>query len=347
MKYFLFFLISFHLLFLLPLLPSLQVSAFLPLVCLTSFRHLVRGYVIMSLSKGGCSSCHEDLPLDGNVVICCDCDSSYHLGSCSGIPKSAFKSKSESQKKNWQCSTCKTVKLGGNFGGRQAHDLDIARILGEIDRKLSCLTALKDTVGNIEKSIQLLSDKYDDVLDRVKEQDREIKSLKQRVAAFEKQEDETAKLKQAVNDLEWHSRKSNLEIHGVPQSDKEDLLSKVNEVATKLGVEQLTDTDVAAVHRLPARPDKPPGIIIRFTRQSVRDNWFGKKRNLKPAETTAHIQENMTRQSKALLWSAKQWAREHNFKYVWHRNGAIFVRKTDGERALLVKSENELQFLVR
>lgn len=41
---------------------------------------------------------------------------------------------------------------------------------------------LKETVGNIEHSRHLLSDKYEEVLDKGKEQDREMRELKKHVA---------------------------------------------------------------------------------------------------------------------------------------------------------------------
>lgn len=193
------------------------------------------------------------------------------------------------------------MKSRSNLACLQGYDLDVVSIVGDINKKLDSLMTLKDTVGNIEQSMQLLSDKYAEVLDHLKEQSKEFMDLKKRVEAVERTEDEITKLRQEFNDLEWHSQECNLEIHGIPQSYNEDL-SKVNETAAKLGTERLTDMGVAAVHRLPARPNKPPGIIICSTRQSVKEHWLSKKRNLKHLETAVHILENMTKQSKA-LWN--------------------------------------------
>lgn len=201
---------------------------------------------------------------------------------------------------------------------------------------------VKETVSSIEHSMQLLSNKYDELLEKTREQDREVKDLKKRVAAVERQDDETSKLKQAVNDLEWRSRRCNLEIHGMPLSQNEDLLKKVNDVATKLGVSQLSETDVAALHRLQAKSDKIPGVIVRFARQSTRDKWFNNKGNLDRSQSTVYILENMTRQSKALFWASKEWARENHFKYVWYKNGKVYVRKVEGERVFVIKSEADL-----
>lgn len=77
-----------------------------------------------------------------------------------------------------------------------------------------------------------------------------------------------------LDDLEWRNRKLNLEIHGVPQTEGENLLSKLNALAGESGLPQLSEHDITAIHRLPAKRDKVPGIICRFARQSMRDKWW-------------------------------------------------------------------------
>lgn len=57
---------------------------------------------------------------------------------------------------------------------------------------------------------------------------------------------------QDINDLEWQSRKLNLKFYGIPVSENEDILSKVNAVGSKIIVTELSITDVVSMHRLPA-----------------------------------------------------------------------------------------------
>lgn len=80
-----------------------------------------------------------------------------------------------------------------------------------------------------------------------------------------------------------------------------------------------------------------PGVIVKFTRQSVRDQWLENKRKLKRNEKTFYLQENMTRHNRALLYAAKIWAREKNYHFVWHKNGSILARKRDGNRVVVIK----------
>lgn len=116
-----------------------------------------------------------------------------------------------------------------------------------------------------------------------------------------------------------------MEFHGVPKTEGENLLSKVNELARVLDVPELTIHEVAAVHRLPSRPEKIPGIVVRFTSQATRDVWLDKKAKLRTTGTNIYINENLTKFNRELLVKMKEWARQKGFSYVWHRNGKLFA----------------------
>ncbi|KAH7981757.1 hypothetical protein HPB52_001059 [Rhipicephalus sanguineus] len=113
-----------------------------------------------------------------------------------------------------------------------------------------------------------------------------------------------AEMQAEIDDLEWRSRRLNLEFHGIPKTEPEDLLSKINEIAAQLHLDTL---DVAAVHRLPSRPDRIPAVIVRFTRQEVRDKWLAGRRALRIANSNVYVSENMTKRSRDLLSKCKEW----------------------------------------
>lgn len=140
------------------------------------------------------------------------------------------------------------------------------------------LLELKTTVQNIEVSVQVMSDKYDAILADTTRHEADIKGIKKKVQALEtKVYSEVDFLKEQLNDLEWRNRKLNLEFHGIEPAENENLIEKVNKVATLLNVAPLSCNDVAAIHRLKAKPGKTPGIIVRFSRNDVRDEWFAKR----------------------------------------------------------------------
>lgn len=293
-----------------------------------------------------CLKCLEPLSDDVADVICTECKFSYHFGTCSGIAESTFKSKGEKFQRSWRCETCSTSKTRSGQGAKTKKDteIDVVAMLTCMNKKLNSLLSMKETVDSIEVSVQSMSDKYDELLEHVNQQDKDIKNLKKRVQKIENTETEgqLVGLKQDLNQLEWCSRKQNLEVHGVRQAENEDLLSLVNQVAVKLDVPLLTPSEIVSMHRLPSKPDKVPGIIVRFAQQQTRDHWLDQRRNLKRPEDREYLLENMTRQDKALLWSTKEWARENNYQFVWHRNGNIFIRRKAGDRATPVRGEHDL-----
>lgn len=298
-----------------------------------------------------CLSCKEEIFEDDSRMVCLECEYPYHLGACSGISAKSFKARTEASKKTWRCQTCKTAKQRGSQSGNQGKEAvpDIAVMLASITKKLDALLPLRETVNGIEQSIQLLSEKYDKVQEKMNQHEGDLKDLKKRVRNIEQNgaNENLNRLKQEVHELEWRSRRQNLEIHGIPASINESLIEKVNEVAKKLELSELTAHDVVAVHRLATKPDKIPGIIVRFTNQATRDVWLERRTRLKRGRDDAYLLENMTRQDRSLLWNTREWAREKKFQYTWYRNGRIFTRKADGEQAHVVRDVADLSRIAR
>lgn len=293
-----------------------------------------------------CIGCHGEAETD--YMTCTECGHNYHLGTCSGVSESTFRSKGEQYHRTWKCQTCRVLKARGSDASKQKPDADFALLLATMSRKLDALPALKETVDGIENSIQLMSAKYDEVLRRMENQECEIRNLKKRVETIEEQNnaDTIKQLKLEVEELERRSRHQNLEFHGIPKTENEDLLSRVNElVSSKLGVPELVRAEVGAIHRLPSRPDKIPGVIVRFASQQTRDTWLDRRNRLRG--TDLYIAENITKQTRALLATTKDWAKQNRYAYAWYKNGKIFLRKRDGDRAFLIRTADDLTTLSR
>lgn len=119
------------------------------------------------------------------------------------------------------------------------------------------------------------------------------------------------------------------------KSDNEDVFKKVKEVAFKLQLSPLTHEVVIAVHRLPAKPDKVPRIIICLARQTTKDQW------LLGTKPDVFVMENIPKQNRAFLRVTKGV----RFCYVGCRNGSILVRRQNGDRAIVVRNEADLLYL--
>ncbi|KAH8036941.1 hypothetical protein HPB51_007540 [Rhipicephalus microplus] len=131
----------------------------------------------------------------------------------------------------------------------------------------------QDVVEGIEDSLQFWSEQYDDLLRRVEQNEHHIKELRRRTEKLETQNSNVSEMEAEINNPEWRSRRLNLEFHGIMPTENEDLLNKVNALAPDVELPPLQDDAVAAIHRLPSKKGKIPGIICRFTRQADRDKW--------------------------------------------------------------------------
>ncbi|KAH7985148.1 hypothetical protein HPB49_026581 [Dermacentor silvarum] len=216
----------------------------------------------MSSDKGDvCFTSNEGLPVTG-FVKCTECNHAYHTGKCSGVTEAMLKSKKDSLKESWKCATCSTARLRGGSSKKSSQELDVQTALARIITKLESLGPLSEKVDNIESCIVMMSSKYDEILTVIKRQDQDLKQLHKRVEQIETKSNtaDVAELRATVDELERRGRCLNLEIHGLPKTDNEELLSKVKEVAKEISVPELAPSRIGSLHRVPTKKGKEAGV---------------------------------------------------------------------------------------
>lgn len=299
--------------------------------------------------------CDENLAGDGKDIKCTECNFSYHVGDCSGVNESVAKGKKQAFRESWKCQTCKSAKARpkSTLDDRKTREGDMQKQLADIAQKLTLLVPLKEkvdeiasvkeTVEEIEKAMQLLSTKYDVIMEKLSTQDKEMSAVKKRVEKLEESQNgaEVAKLRQDLNTLEQYGRLNNLEVHGVRMTDHENLLEKMNSVAVRLQVKPLSPDDVEAIHRVPSKTGKTPVVLIRFLNRSRRDEWLKNKNKLRNGQedsTQIYLQENLTESNRKNFFEARERAKLKGYRFTWHKNGVTYVRKQEGEKAIRIQS---------
>ncbi|KAH9365021.1 hypothetical protein HPB48_006776 [Haemaphysalis longicornis] len=222
---------------------------------------------------------------------------------------------------------------------------DVRIWMQAINDKLDKLVPLRETVESIDDAIQYLSEQYDEILRKTEQNEHDVKDLKRRLEKVEMRDREVAELQAEVDNLEWRSRRLNLEFHGIEETEDENLLEEINAMAAKHQLPLLAENDVVAIHRLPPKKDKTPVVICRFAKQADRDFWWKNRKKLSSLDTDFFLTENLTKRTRALLFEVKNWAKEANFKYAWHSNGKVLVRKADGEKAIRIANAADLNKL--
>lgn len=142
-------------------------------------------------------------------------------------------------------------------------------------------------------------------------------------------------------------------------------------VSKELDVKDFKLADVEKAHRLPAQKrDKKENeygqgmkktepckqdIIIQFKTREARDMWLTKKKERKnltngkilgtSSKDKVYVNEHLTNSNKRLLWLAKNKARAAEWKFVWFANGKILARKKEGQKAIWIRDEKDVERL--
>lgn len=306
-----------------------------------------------------CSVCNE-LCVDESAIVKClgNCGNACHLNCVS--------QKTRGAKKEWLCDTCKTEKSSSLASSKSATVTSISKefLVNTIDAfKQDMLVEFKkNTAENAElrTSLSFLSDAVDknnalmaNIMSELKKTQEENCKLRQ----------ENLQLRNTVNSLEvrvrnveQHSRRQNIEIDGVPETQGEDVSTILRDVAKSIGLEMKPEKVVAA-HRVPTfNKKRAPPIIVRFATYEARDVWIAAFKNVRPLTankinpnfSSSHkvfINEHLSPENKQLLSKTKEVAKAKQYKYVWSREGKIFVRKVDGEKCKRVDSLCDLEKL--
>lgn len=309
----------------------------------------------MPSNCGICSLlCSDD---DNEQVIKCagSCEKSFH-SRC--IQDDVVGAKTRSFR-DWKCKNCRT-SININSSSTPEATNDLLKALADFKAQIMHeFKSAKDEINTLAQAVQYASDKMDESMTLMKE-------IKSDLAAVKKENEnlrsmnttlsnEVNILKDKVRSLEQYSRKNNVEINGIPETPRENVFNLVKDVGTALGLD-IQDSDISTAHRVPSfKKDRPPPLIVQFSRRITRDTLLSKFRDKKsmtaqeinPALTfqRVYINEHLTPENKLFLKTLKEKCKEASYDYAWCRDGKFFVRKCQGERVHRVTSCEDLNKL--
>ena len=106
--------------------------------------------------------------------------------------------------------------------------------------------------------------------------------------------------------------------------------------------------DISTAHRLPTyNKSADDKIIDTFTRRSVRDEFYGKRKTVAGKEVgkvgtlrdlaqdpkkKLYISESLTQARKKLFDSINKFKKVNSWKYIWTNNGRIYLKQGDGDK---------------
>uniref|UniRef100_A0A8D8Y1M0 FP protein C-terminal domain-containing protein n=1 Tax=Cacopsylla melanoneura TaxID=428564 RepID=A0A8D8Y1M0_9HEMI len=221
----------------------------------------------------------------------------------------------------------------------------MSKVMGSFKKEINM------ELREFEKSMNFNSGKIDEFL-------VEMKELREKQAALEKENYELRRQVKSmaiiIEDLDQYSRNRNIQIDNVPEEQDEDLKEMVINVGKKLDVE-IETKEIDAIHRLPTtRKESIKPIVVQFTTRQVRENIMSKRktkittRDLKMAgeEKIVYINEHLTRNKKSIMFEARKLKNEKGYKFLWTRNGKIFIRKEERSHVIELRCIDDLEKIV-
>lgn len=235
---------------------------------------------------------------------------------------------------------------------------DIKAFLRELVRQE--LNTMKESIGAMQSSLQFMSSSYDSLKQEVDGYRNNVKVL----------HNETQDLKKEVRDLakrleiaEQHNRACNLEFQCIPEYRGENLVTTVLQIGKKISC-NVKEEDIqlcTRVAKVNQESSRPRAVIVKFSTPRTRDSFLAQtikfnKSNSSEKLHTGHlgiagdkrpiyITEHLSPPNKAIHAAARKAAKEKGFKFVWTKQGKVFMRKTETSEFIYVKNIDMLSEL--
>lgn len=168
-------------------------------------------------------------------------------------------------------------------------------------------------------------------------------------------------LEDKIEHLERHKRATCVEIKNIPHTTgetKQGLLNQVISIANVLNT-SIDPHYVRDVFRINTKDPNTKTIIVEFTSVLPKEQLIRRYKDFNKSNKTSKfstetlhikgprkpvfISENLTPKMKRLFYVSKEYARSNSFDYCWLSNGKIFLKKKEGQAAVLIKGEEDFK----
>lgn len=264
------------------------------------------------------------------------------------------------------------------------HELDetnsFSILVSEIRYMRSDMSEVKDTLKLLYDGMQKCNARLDMYETRILalEQNNtqmdtcisQLKKLEDRINDLENNNTEIASLNDTIGNLKdqlnqqmQSAMRNEIEIIGIEEANNENLYHTVLVTAAKLGV-QITTDDIEWTARAGLKKDvksdmvskSPRPVIVRLLRRAKKDQIIKASKSWRSLSSTdidvqgpirkIFVNEHLTKENRTFFREARIRAKDAGYKYCWTTSGRIFVRKSKGKPATLVKNNNDLDQLL-
>ena len=157
--------------------------------------------------------------------------------------------------------------------------------------------------------------------------------------------------------LDQCTKKFNVEVHGIPECEGENLADIIIKIGQKISVD-ITSEDIDIVHRLRKKTPTTKPIIVRFNSYRMKREFYQARFDLKTTkiseiiesvrhevEAGIYINDNLAQRRQERLVKARKMRKAKNLVRVWTVDGKVFVRKTEEPRPVRISEDWDLENL--
>lgn len=289
-----------------------------------------------------CGKCVTNISNVQESIVCVECKNSYHVA-CVNI-RSA---KLPTIRNSWKCEVCvsdpgsdssrvsdiakeQAVSMAAILQGIENLSKDMAQQFVGVNNNVTDvktqLSAINETIANMKLHLDALA-----IENEARKNDQE--ELKKENAELKT---EVASLKIKVEDIEQYSRRDNVEIVGVPFTQKENIYVVLDSIARVLDI-PFDDRDVSVAHRLPdSKKTGKPNIIVKFVTRYAKNGWVNAARGCKHLTadklctswepTRVYVNDHLTFTNKRLLGQLRGLLKEKRIVGAWSRDCRVMMR---------------------
>lgn len=226
--------------------------------------------------------------------------------------------------------------------------------LSEIENKMSLIKLQNDGIKNtnqeIEKSIVDVSARIEQVQSTIIRMEDDRKQLSNQIL----------KIEDKCEALEKNLIKTCIEIRSVPKvknESKADLYNYIKKLSDTLKL-KVEHQHVRDIYRLPnKRENDTSTIILELCNTYVKTNILEACRTLYKSSsahlnasnlglansnTRIFISEHLTSKGRRLFYLSKTLKNDKRYDYCWTAGGNVYLRKSEGDAAILVRNEDQL-----
>lgn len=218
---------------------------------------------------------------------------------------------------------------------------------------MSTMSDVKKQNNDIQKSVQFMSEKYDELLNKFNLLTDERTADRKYIQLLENK----------IENLDRNFRSTTIEIRNISYVKGESKSDLINIVinAGKVINTAVRNSDIRNIYRVNTQTEGNRPIITEFTNAFTKDDFlsgvkkYNKNNKEKKLNTTilsiagpekpVYIAESLTFKAKKLYFLAREFAKQYSYSYCWTSHGLIFLKKEDGARPIRISSELDIEKL--